>query len=611
MGFVVYTRYNEAIKSKGERSMKNKKLMALLLSGTLCVSVLAGCGDSNSGSQASGSGTNSDKASTTEGNGGESSNGESNGSGEVDLYGFEEPVTIKVGYNWGPEFEFLGGETSTDNQWANLYKEHNIFIDVLYEVDSSQGETKLTQAIISQNYPDILGPSISDYVNYAQTDVIADITDIFEQYASDELKEYVNADGGISLSSITIDGRIYGIPHMGNSYDSVPVMYIRQDWLDNLGLQVPETMEELKAVAYAFSHNDPDQNGVDDTYGLAINGVNVLVNSGGDLSAFFSGFGAHLGTSGMAFVRNEDGAVTWGGTNTEGMKAALTMLRDMYNDGSLAKDFITNSNTDEDINAGKCGIWFGPMWACMGYPQMLKNDLNARITAAPTPDGLNQGGSKTLVSSAMDSVYCVSSQCEHPEVLIKLMNLSVQKLCHPESDDEYYRYYGNADQYSGFKTCLTPSLIPLKNLDNFRLESAALESGSMDGLNAEQKSDVTYMSAFLEAYQSDSFSAESLDIPEVSAGGGLYPVFGSPKGSYAAINQMIQSDAFIPSAYNFVPTENMADNAATLKKLTVETIIKIITGSEPVDYYDSFLDNWYAIGGEDCIADAQAWADSQ
>ena len=90
-------------------------------------------------------------------------------------------------------------------------------------------------------------------MNYAQTGVIADITDLYEKYASDELKEYVGVDDGQSMNAITLDGKIYGLPMMGNGYDEVPVMFIRQDWLDNLGLKMPTTIEELKEVARAFT----------------------------------------------------------------------------------------------------------------------------------------------------------------------------------------------------------------------------------------------------------------------------------------------------------------------------------------------------------------------
>ena len=53
----------------------------------------------------------------------------------------------------------------------------------------------------------------------------------------------------------------------------------------------------------------------------------------------------------------------------------------------------------------------------------------------------------------------------------------------------------------------------------------------------------------------------------------------------------------------------MAEVSPTLKKLTNETIVKIITG-ESVDSYDGLVSNWHALGGDDALAEAQEWADS-
>ncbi|MGL1890871.1 MAG: extracellular solute-binding protein [Spirochaetaceae bacterium] len=59
-------------------------------------------------------------------------------------------------------------------------------------------------------------------------------------------------------------GEIYGFPTRDGGGC---VTYIRKDWLDNLGLKVPTTWDEFYNVLYQFTHNDPDQNGLDDTKG--------------------------------------------------------------------------------------------------------------------------------------------------------------------------------------------------------------------------------------------------------------------------------------------------------------------------------------------------------
>lgn len=524
----------------------------------------------------------------------------------TNLYGYEEPVTVKVGLS-SVSMDFFGGETIEENSWAELYEQNNILLDVLYDVDGSQSETKLAAAIMSGEYPDIIRTGSSGYVNYVDGGVVADITDLLEEYASDELMDYLYADGGLAMNCLQIDGRLYGLPKMSSSYDSVSLMFIRKDWLERLGLEVPTTMEELKEVAHAFTYDDPDGNGENDTYGLAISGVSVLAGNTGDASAIFDGFGAHIGTTGMAMVEDEEGNVTWGGTNSEGMKAALTFLRDLYEDGSLAEDFITMTTTNiaEDAGAGRCGIWFAPMWGAM-QPQWdaIQNDPDAHIICAAVPDGLGQGASKSFLPVAFTGVYCVSSQCEHPEVLIKLMNLSVHYLCHSENAEEYYKYYGDYENYTGWKLSLTDTLEPLKNYDCYLAVTDALESRDADGLNPYQADIYNSLVTYIDAVENGTFDASDSSFQGPI---GRYTVYGDPQGAYAVLDELVQADRFVNSAYDAPLTDDQADVSATLQKMTVETIVKIITGSQEVAYYDTFLESWMANGGDVYLEDVYEW----
>src|SRR5690606_4777870 len=67
------------------------------------------------------------------------------------------------------------------------------------------------------------------------------------------------------------------------------VMFIRMDWLDALGLSLPKTTEELLDVAHAFAHQDPDNNGINDTFG-----INISYHAEGAINELF---GAQLTSS--------------------------------------------------------------------------------------------------------------------------------------------------------------------------------------------------------------------------------------------------------------------------------------------------------------------------
>lgn len=583
-----------------------RKLTAILLAAAMTASLTA-CGSSGTGGEstqasASSEGTSAESA-ASEG----TTEGTQQASGEVNLYGFDEPVTIKVGISYAAssDFTFYGGETVEDNAWMDLYNANNIYLDILYNVDPSQAETKLSTAIMSGDYPDIIQTTAAEYKNYVESGVIADVTDVYEQYASEELKEYMNYDGGMAVGALEVDGRIYGLPKMDDPYSNSNVMFIRQDWLDNLGLEVPKTMDELREVAYAFTHDDPDGNGQNDTYGLALDGVNILNNSVGDADPIFNAFGCYLGDNGMTYIEDENGEITWGGANVEGMKAALTFLQGLYQDGSIATDFITMDSTSvfEETGAGRCGIWFAPNWGAMEpIVGAAQNDVNARIVAAPVPDGLDQGGSKAYVASSPDTIYCVSSQCENPEVLIKLWNLSV-KYQSPEytTPEEYNMYYGDSANYSGWKTSLIAGGPAGTGQMTYHNLLEALEADDPSSLNTKELENYNSLKTYMDAVEEGTF--DPLDT-EQQRGHSLYTVYGDLQCAWVTIEEMMNNDQYVLAAYNGIPSETVTNAIPTLQKLLVENIVKIITGAETVDSYDSFLETWYAMGGQDALDEA-------
>ena len=80
-----------------------------------------------------------------------------------------------------------------------------------------------------------------------------------------------------------------------NEVTGAELMYVRKDWLDRLGLEPPETLEEYYEVIRAFTLDDPDGNGVQDTIGL------TLTSKLGRSSPFFGAFGTRgiRGLNGM------------------------------------------------------------------------------------------------------------------------------------------------------------------------------------------------------------------------------------------------------------------------------------------------------------------------
>lgn len=586
-----------------------RKCIAMLLAASLALAA-AGCGGDNpEGSEAKSGAQESQKTNqTAEQSESQAETGGGDGGETLNLYGYDEPVTVKIGVSYAAASDwsgFIEGETVENNSWMDLYRTNNIMPEIMYEVDPSQASTKLSTAIMSGDYPDIFEGTFAEYKNYVQSGVAADITEAFEKYASEELKEYLYADGGMSMDGLYMDGRLYGLPKVANPYYNTSMMWIRQDWLDNLGLEIPETIEELREVARAFTFDDPDGNGKNDTYGLALDGVKVFNGSIGDTDPVFNAFGCY--PAGLTYVENEAGEIVWGGANKEGAKAALQVLRDMYEEGSLAKDFITMDADSifDEAGAGKCGIWFAPKWGGQETSKgAVQTDPNCHIVAAPIPTGTDEP-TKVYVSSVKPSgsVYFVSSKCENAEVLIKVMNLAA-KYCNPSkcTAEEYNMYF----EKSRWKMAIIPAA-PSNGRVAYEALQEALATGDASRVPTNNMNSWNAFTTYIEK-QEMLKKGETLDFTdaELQAAWASWTVYGDPMCGWSVTAKVVDEERYINSAYNKVASEQVSEDTATLNKLTAETVVKIITGAQEVESWDAFLDTWYALGGQNAMDEANA-----
>ena len=126
------------------------------------------------------------------------------------------------------------------------------------------------------------------------------------------------------------DGNIYSIGI--KNPNPLSIIAYRQDWLDKLGLEVPTTLDEYYKVATAVAKEDPDGNGVDDTF--AFGGYQNV-----DTTWFDHIFGAYGALPNYWML--QDGHLV-NGSIQPGMKDALVFLNKMYTDGLIDPEFVTD-----------------------------------------------------------------------------------------------------------------------------------------------------------------------------------------------------------------------------------------------------------------------------
>ncbi len=172
-----------------------------------------------------------------------------------------------------------------------------------------------------------------------------DLTNMIKDYPN--LSKYPK----VSWDNIKIDGKIYGIVRPRPSVGAGSFPFLRKDWLDNLGLKVPQTMDEMYNVMKAFTYNDPDGNGKQDTIGLAGNAGDSGMGSLAWVENVFNK------TNG-GFKLMPDGRLERADTLPSAREAILFLQR-AYKEKLIPEDFAVLKQPKDLMIAGKAGIFTG------------------------------------------------------------------------------------------------------------------------------------------------------------------------------------------------------------------------------------------------------------
>ena len=172
-------------------------------------------------------------------------------------------------------------EGGSDTDWSNngWLKETeditNIAINVIPS-SSADALNKRNLLLASGDYPDMFLTdwnaifTKADVMQFGvKEEILVPITPYLEEYGK-EINYIFDYNPIFKLTSTAPNGEIYGVARFSECYhcSAYPKMYMRQDWLDKLNLQMPTTTEELREVLRAFVTGDPNGNGENDEIGL-------------------------------------------------------------------------------------------------------------------------------------------------------------------------------------------------------------------------------------------------------------------------------------------------------------------------------------------------------
>ena len=187
-------------------------------------------------------------------------------------------------------------------------------------------------------------------------------------------------DDGSLWSTMIYNGKNYGVAQPMNQ--SPMAMFWRKDWLDKLGLEVPETLEEYEEVLTAFVEQDPDGNGKKDTAGAAERIFGAVFGAFG--LRCITGVGTGSGFTVEEMQLGEDNVPFFPYIRPEA-KEALTVLHDWYEKGIIDKEFITGENhggyagLSHSFMNGQIGLTCAPPYTYFAYSSDMKAEDNLGI----------------------------------------------------------------------------------------------------------------------------------------------------------------------------------------------------------------------------------------
>lgn len=306
--------------------MKQRWISILLVLAMLCTALTA-CGGASSGD---GGGSASDAPAAESGDQAEAPDAQA--PGEETEAADSEPIEITAVLQLNPEIVLDGNPII-----QMIEDELNIRLKVEAPPQSSYGD-RVKMLVSTGDMPDLVQYGTDTFAKqWAEEGLVLDVTDLVGNYPNLARNITEEQMGDCDLLE---NGHYYGVPRP-NSYDRWGYL-INTKWLEAVGMEAPTTVEEFVEVCRAFTTQDPDGNGVDDTYGASFGAQQSSMDSGiwSLQNDFFSmAYSISSWHHGMPDVD--------GSAKLRCLKSLypdyMQQLRAMYEEGIIDREFVTHN----------------------------------------------------------------------------------------------------------------------------------------------------------------------------------------------------------------------------------------------------------------------------
>lgn len=392
--------------------MKTKHVAALLLTAMMATNLLAGCASD----EVEDVGSKSSEVSTSP----EESKAESNEANtdvETDSQRIsEETINVTISGRCG-QSACIWNDTI---QFAEYENRLGIKLDATTYAPADWA-SQVSLMFASDELPDIFANAaftpqeVAEYgadgyfLDLAEyLDIMPNLCSIFEEYP-----EYYAA-------CIDDNGHIYALPSLSLNPECASIgdpTYLRKDWCENVGMDVPETLDELYDVLKAIKDQDADGDGDPD------NEIPFLYRQGNGIEmVMLRSFGIYSNDIKYPLVVDDAGKVTLAST-TENFKDYVTYMNKLYDEGLMNQDAFVITE-DEKIAIQKTGA-AGMFSAWTGMPEGTNEEkVKEMFSIVPSFTGEYNEEQTVVLGARVGSEYkwAINAATEYPEELAKFFD---------------------------------------------------------------------------------------------------------------------------------------------------------------------------------------------
>ena len=534
---------------------------------------------------------------------------------------YSETVHMSVGQWVADATNFPEGESPTDNSLYRMIEKYtNIKMEPKFTVPyGQQFYDTVARFQMSDDLPDVTAMDVTCFHDAVKAGQLADLTEIYEEYASPALKSIFESNNSLFLKLGTVDGKLYGLPAPTSSLDGVPVLWIREDWIDITGfkegedVRTPETYEEFEEMLYLFKDKIgqiEEETQVQNCYPMAF-----YKDFGAPYRAIMNAHGAYPG-----IYVEENGEIVYGSLTDE-VRDTLKIINQYDADGMFRTGWSTLENTEIAANsaAGRVGVFIDSYWGALTTQMQgvigmkFKGDnpglANADWIAVPmpAPEGETISPINDVVNSASQNYYVASTKFGNPEAMIILMNYLVEG--YGESNEEeqtgYYNPYvveyrelANSEKYASRSIFNWLPIIldnPDKNATYTRNICEALETNDTSKLVGEEILYYNYITG-------------EATTPEAKLNQWVWNMVYGPDGGVQAC--LDYGDNLTHDLYLLAPTRTMQLKSSILEKSILnKSVTEMITTYSVGDIDEKFqemVDDYNSSGGSDILDEVRA-----